>query len=145
MMDIQLSKKIDKDALKKLCAKFCNINIDRVMITDEIDQILNVANRDEFIWINMYHQAYGDFHYIIEIFEPENEFGSYLDFAKVIAQKTYQSVLSDFNRKLEYSEWILIDKNRNEHLVEEDLDAIYPDNEDGITLDSKFKYLLNKN
>lgn len=138
-MDISLSKKIDQDLLRSITAEFCAIDEVNIIVTDGMGQILDDTASIKPIWINLVTSHFGDFKIKMEIYAKEEGFGSFVSYAKFLAQKTNQSILSDFNKELKYAQWILIDQQGNDFIVEEDLTIDYPEGEDGITIAASFR------
>lgn len=138
-MDISLSKQIDKELLKSITAEFCAVDETNIIVTDNMEQVIHDTAGIKPIWINLVAFPFGDFKIKMEIFAKEESFGSFVSYAKFLAQKTNQSILSDFNKELKYAQWILIDQQGNDFIVEEDLTIDYPEGEDGITIAVSFR------
>ena len=81
-----IANNISKEILLKILKEFNPNFIDKVIITNSVEEILTYKNRDKCIWLNLVQWKVGDFNTYIQINESEENFGSFIKFGKFLAK-----------------------------------------------------------
>jgi hypothetical protein len=103
----------------------------KVILTNNVEEILKYPDRSNSIWINLCFYQQGDYKCYIDIYESEETFGDFIKFGRFLARHLGETVISTYYPNLNSYEFMAVDKFGNEKIVTEDLSD---DSVDGINI-----------